>query len=191
MFMQYLNKTIFSQIAAGIMNADKKQAETQLFLHDCMRLSKQVIGAVHRGEINSASKPLKILKQKVADYRRLKNPDKFVDNMVQQEYVEAAALLAFSQKQKLPDSEKLKVAQDAYAGGLCDLSGELVRYGLNKALIADIDEVRRVKDLLDELHDGMQGILVKGELRKKADKIRWDLERISNVLLELQLKHRI
>ena len=50
-------------------------------------------------------------------------------------------------------------------------------------------EAEKLKELVDELyHQFLKLTLRNGELRKKSDQIKWNLEKLSNMMYDLKIK---
>ncbi len=181
--MVYLKKVMLAHLKKDIDSYNKSHDDDHNYMRACMHLSKKSIVASHNGKLSEAAAYAAKLAKKWQQYRKRTHTDPFVFKMIAQEWVETELLLAFLTGKALPDHHMLKVNADAYFLGMCDLSGELVRYALDAALRQDKKEVQRVKSMLDELYNAVQCFIVRGEMRKKADRLRWDLERIAHVLV--------
>ncbi len=66
------------------------------------------------------------------------------------------------------------------------MTGELGRKSVLESIAKNKDEVHNIRELVDEIH----GLFVKldlrnGDLRKKADSIKWNLSKIEEVLHDM------
>ncbi|PIZ52413.1 hypothetical protein COY27_00255 [Candidatus Woesearchaeota archaeon CG_4_10_14_0_2_um_filter_33_13] len=158
---------------------------------DVLKLSKQIIYAIHRDEIVEAAKLIvQIEKEKAAlDNMSKHSPKMSCEGSYKvaiQEYVEAILYFNFVKNGKLID---LKVAPEHFVLGVADLPGELVRKAVYLAGKGEVDKVIKIKDEVDELY----GQLLKfdfrdNEIRRKVDGIKYDLRKLEDLVLDLKLK---
>ena len=189
MGMHYIQKSLFSKLKKEIEAMDKLHDDSQAYMRSCLLLSKKSISASHKEDLKEAHKILDQLKKKVVGYKKTSR-DKFVYNMIWQEYVEAAIYLCFVENKPVPTPEELGISADSFFLGLCDASGEIVRYALHHALKQNLPKVNESQIFLDELYNGTQQIVLRqGDMRKKADKVRWDLDRVSTILFDMKRKN--
>ena len=88
--------------------------------------------------------------------------------------------------------KELKVVNaEEYLLGLCDFTGELVRYAVLRATARDKKAVQDVRNIIDAIHGQLlQFDLRNGELRKKYDSIKYNLQKAENTLYDLTLNPR-
>ena len=78
---------------------------------------------------------------------------------------------------------------ESYIGGLCDLSGELVRRAINSAISGKNSEALAIKQFISDLYgELMQFDFRNGEIRRKFDGIKYDLRKLEDMALQLKLK---
>lgn len=70
----------------------------------------------------------------------------------EQEFVEAASLIAIVEKNEIPSEKKLDVMQESYVLGLMDCIGELKRMIFDKIRIGDIDNAVRIFEIMENLY---------------------------------------
>jgi predicted translin family RNA/ssDNA-binding protein len=107
-----------------------------------------------------------------------------------QEYVEAVSYLTFVKDKKIPSRKQLGVESEEYLSGLCDLSGELVRKAVDLAINGDIKTVKEIKAFLEEFYGLLLELNPYGELRKKADQARWNLNKLEDLVYENKIRGR-
>ena len=156
---------------------------------DVLKLSKQVIYAVHRDDncvklLASLEKERKHLDVLVKKHKGLQFEGSY--KVALQEYVEALLYFNYVKLGKLID---IKVTPEHYVLGLCDLPGELVRRAVYMAGKGKVEEVIRIRDIVDEIY----GELLKfdfrqNEIRRKVDGIKYELRKLEDVVLQLQLR---
>jgi len=137
-------------------------------------LCSRSIIAVHKGDLktgknnlNQADKFLKKYKKKATGQLRryLITPE--------QEFVEAACLIAIVEKKEIPSDKKLSVMPESYVLGLLDCIGELKRMVFDKIRIGKIDEATKIFEIMENLYlhlytFSMYDKVVK-EVRRKID----------------------
>lgn len=116
-------------------------------------LCSRSIISVHKEDIKSAKSNLKqaevllkkYQKKAIGDLRRyIITPE--------QEFVEAACLLAIFEKKEIPSEKRLDVMPESYILGLLDCVGELKRMVFDKIRVGKIDEATRIFDIMENLY---------------------------------------
>ena len=152
-------------------------------------LCSKTIISIHKGDIKSAKSNLKqadvllkkYKKKATADLRRyLITPE--------QEFVEAASLMAIVEKNEIPSEKELCVMPESYVLGLMDCVGELKRMIFDKIRIGDIDNASRVFEIMENLYldlypFSMYDKVVK-EARRKIDVDRILVEDVRGAITE-------
>jgi len=150
--------------------------------------SKSIV-AVHKGDLANgkknltrAEKLLKIYKKKATgDLRRyLITPE--------QEFVEAACLIAIVEQKEIPSDKMLSVMPESYVLGLLDCVGELKRQVFDKIRIGEIDEAVSIFDIMENLYlqlytFSMYDKVVK-EARRKIDVNRILVDDVRSAITE-------
>jgi len=165
--------------------------ENQIRLcRDVIRLSKKIIYAVHRDDFKTAKSELKNIKKLI-----LKVGSKAYENnmvsMAWQEYVEAATYYSIVVEKKLPTKKALGVSTNEYLLGLCDLCGEVVRRAISCAGKGRIDETKMLtKFIQDMFGEFLQFDFRNSDLRRKADGMKYHLNKLEDVLYDLSIHKR-
>jgi translin len=167
---------------------DLQREKVILLSRDVIKVSKLIIYAVQRDSFNEAEKHLLKIKELIK-----KLPEESYDtgmrSVAMQEYVEALTFYYIITQSKLVPKEELGVISTDYLLGLCDLTGELMRKSVNYVIKDKFQEAERLKDIVDEIyHQFLKLNLRNGELRKKSDQIKWNLEKMSNMMYDLKVK---
>ena len=153
--------------------------------------SKSAIYSIHRKEYDEARKLTELSSKAIKDMESIlkKHPHiKISAENALQEYVEAALLLGFVNG-KIPSSRELEVDPFTYLCSLSDLTGELARRSVIEATAKNVSDVQKIKDTIEEIH----GIMIRfdlrnGDLRKKSDAIKWNLNKVEELLYDLKKK---
>ena len=183
----------FTKMQKDIQDYDSAREKLIKQSRVVLKLSKQVIYAVHRDEIKEAGALLKQIEseKKALDKLASYNPKMSCEGSYKvaiQEYVEAALYYNFVKSGKLVE---LNVATEHFVLGLADLPGELVRKAVFLAGKGEVDKVGKIKDEVDSIY----GELLKfdfrsNDIRRKVDAVKYDLRKLEDLVLDLKLKGR-
>ncbi len=154
-------------------------------------LCSRSIIAVHKGDLKTGKNNLK-----QADILLKKYKKKATGGLrrylitPEQEFVEAACLIAVVEKKEIPSDKKLSVMPESYVLGLLDCVGELKRMVFDKIRIGEIDEATKVFEVMENLYlqlytFSMYDKVVK-EARRKIDVNRILVEDVRAVITEEQ-----
>jgi len=183
-----LDKREFLKIGKDLRIFEEKREQVIILSREIIQLSKQIIYALHRDDINKASKIVKDIKSKVT-----KLPKEYFDagiqNVALQEYVEAVCFYEFLRNNKIPTRTLLKVDTENYLMGLCDLTGELMRKAVKAVIKKKFDYASKIKDLVEELYgEFLKFDLRNSELRKKSDSIKWNLQKLEDLMYNISVR---
>jgi predicted translin family RNA/ssDNA-binding protein len=157
-------------------------------LHD----SKRVIFGLHRGDEDKAAKDLADIESRLKKmeekfgYKRLVEEGSYKAGA--EEYVEAKMLYLAIKGKPLDAIKGIRLSYDSYLGGICDLTGELVRRAINKAAAGDIKEVERVKNIIGDVMASLVEFDFTGYLRTKYDQAKGNLRKIEQINYEIKTK---
>jgi translin len=188
-----LDKKEFGKIRKEMEDFDLKRDSIIQESREVITLSKKIIYALHRNDISSASKYVKEIEKKK---KSLENIHVWLDTNINQaafqEYVEALCYYHFIKDNRIPTKDSLKVDNENYLMGLCDLTGELVRKAVNEVIKKNFEQAFEIKELVEEIYgEFLEFNLRNGELRKKSDQIKWNLRKLEDVVFELKIKGRL
>ena len=192
-----INKSDFTKLQKEIESFDNAREKLIGKSRDVVQLSKKVIYAVHRDQIHEAEKYRDSMKKELAALKKLAEPHHALEtsgsfNIAEQEFVEAACFLDFAKNGKITPHSDLQVSIEAYLLGICDLTGELLRKGINDSIKGNYQTTVAIKDVVAELYgELMQFDFRNGEIRRKFDSIKYALNKLEDVVLELKLGGKI
>ncbi len=153
----------FTKLRKDIQDYDSEREKLIKQSRDVLKLSKQVIYAVHRDELAEAAKLIKDIEAEkkkldlIAKHSRKMGSEGSYKVAIQ-EYAEALLYYHFVKDGKLVD---LPIDTEHFILGLGDLPGELVKF-----------------DFRDN------------EVRRKFDAVKYDLRKLEDLVLDLKLKGR-
>lgn len=191
-----INSKDLKKLHKEIADYDTEREKLIKKSRDVLKLSKQIIYAVHRDELKEAARLIKEIEKEKNTLKEIAKHSWFLLSegsyrVAIQEYVEAMLYYGFLKEGRLIRKEELKVKGTNYLLGLCDLTGELVRKAVFLAGKGKSKEVVKIKDLVD----GIYGELLKfdfreQELRRKFDSVKYDLRKLEDLVLDIKFKSR-
>jgi translin len=183
-----INKKLFESMKKDLELFDRKREETIDLSRKVISQSKLVIYAVQRGSLDDALKQITKIKELMAKLS-VNNYDTNMATVARQEYVEALTFYYYMKENKLVTKDELHVSSYEYLLGLCDLTGELMRKAVNNVINGKISDAENIRNLVDEIyHQFLKLNLRNSELRKKSDQIKWNLEKLENMMYDLKIK---
>lgn len=156
-----------------------------------LKASKQAIYAIHRNDLKEAKKLIsEAKKEKIRIEKKIKRPELRTGGFSNacEEFAEAVIFLSVIETGKVPSQKSVGVSNEEYLGGIADLTGELGRRAVLLGTERDTNGVKKIRDLVDEIF----GEFVKfnfrnGDLRRKYDAIKYNLQKIEKVLYDLKV----
>lgn len=180
-----LDKKDFEDIRKDLEKYEEKREEIIRKSRDVIRLSKLIIYSCQRNELKEAEKALAECKS-VLKTIPLEYYDTDIETVAFQEYVEAACFYEFIRSGKVPSKKDLGVKAEHYLLGLCDLTGELVRQAVNDVINKKNDRALVIREVVNDIYGEFLKLnLRNGELRKKADSIKWNLKKLEELALDI------
>jgi len=184
-------KPSLNKIAKSLENIQEAREFLLKNTREVIILCSRSIIAVHKGDLKTGKNNLK-----QADILLKKYKKKATGGLrrylitPEQEFVEAACLIAFVEKKEIPSDKKLSVMTESYVLGLLDCVGELKRMVFDKIRIGEIDEATRVFEVMENLYlqlytFSMYDKVVK-EARRKIDVNRILVDDVRSVITEEQ-----
>ncbi len=187
-----LSKKDFELIRKELKDFEVKREETIQTSRNIITLSKQIIYSVHRNELDQAGKLLKEIRSKIKSLDKNKDYDTGISSVAFQEYVEAIAFYEIIKNGKLPSKRDLEVDVESYLSGLADLTGELGRKAVHEAIRKEFGNVVKIKELVEDIYgEFLKFDLRNGELRKKSDSIKWNLNKLEDMVFSLNINSRL
>jgi translin len=187
-----LDKKNIAEMESYIKEEDSQREALLAKARLVLKNSKAAIYSIHRKELKIAKEHIDESLKMISELRRIvaKYPQfgYNIDNALE-EYVEACVLYGFVKHKKIPNSHELGMDPMNYLGGLSDLTGELGRMAVIEATAKDKPQVKLIRDLIDEVYGAfIRFDLRNGELRKKSDAIKWNLNKVEELLYDLNRK---
>ncbi|AJW71609.1 translin family protein [Nitrosopumilus adriaticus] len=139
--------------------------------------SKSII-AVHKGELETGKNNLKQADILLKKYKKKATGglERYLITP-EQEFVEAACLIAIVEKKEIPSDKKLSVMPESYVLGLLDCVGELKRMVFDKIRVGKIDDATRIFDIMENLYMNLYTFSLYDKVVKEARR-KIDVNRI-------------
>eukprot|EP01091_Cochliopodium_minus_P000055 TRINITY_DN1008_c0_g1_i2.p1 TRINITY_DN1008_c0_g1~~TRINITY_DN1008_c0_g1_i2.p1 ORF type:complete len:230 (-),score=84.45 TRINITY_DN1008_c0_g1_i2:93-782(-) len=188
------------RLNVSYQESDKKREIIIKESRDILKFSKKSIFSIHRNDINTSKDQLQQAKKKIEYLNNIinENNNNKEENLrfgsfsgSLEEYVEAVIFHKYFTKNKIPTlkSKYLQhVNSNEYIGGLIDFTGEITRLAVIKATQRDVEKVKEIKVLIEDIFSSLiQFDFRNGNLRKKYDSVKWNLNKCENLLYDLSL----
>lgn len=183
----------FKKLRREIQDYDTEREKLIKKSRDVLKLSKQIIYAVHRDEIVAAERLIKQIEKEKDKLNEIAKHSKKMScegsyKVAIQEYVEALLYYHFVKEGKLVN---LKVRAEHFVLGLADLPGELVRKAVFLAGKGNVGKVIKIKEAVDLIYGELLMFDFRdNEIRRKIDAVKYDLRKLEDLVLDLKLKKR-
>lgn len=178
-----LNPADFKELMHEMKEADARREKLIQLSRDIIRESKLIIYALQRDEKSDIKKIQGLFKQ------LRKESATGIEDTAVQEYVEALCFYRYVHDTKIPSRQELGVDTENYLMGLCDLTGELVRKAVKDVIEKRYESARAITMLVEEIYGAfLQLDLRNGPLRQKSDSIKWNLQKLEHLMLDIARK---
>lgn len=191
-----VDKQAFAGMRNQMKRYDALREDLIRLSRDVLQLSKKAIYSLHRNEAKTARSQLTKAKSIINRINKLTKKDSRLAitgayNEALEEYVEASCYYSLISKKRLPTAKQLGVGADAYLPGLCDLVGELVRKAINSAIKGDTKTALEIRDFVTQVHQELMLFDFRNiPVRRKFDSIKYGLEKLEDLALQIKMKKR-
>ncbi len=191
-----VDKQAFVEIRKRLQRFDQLRDELIKTSRDALTLSKKAIYSLHRNEAATARQQLASAKKKIGQMNKLLRQDPHLAvtgayNEALEEYVEASCYYSLLASKQLPTAKQLGVDIDSYLPGLCDLVGELVRKAINSAIKGDTKTALEIRNFVTEIYQELMLFDFRNSpVRRKFDSIKYGLEKLEDLALQIKMKKR-
>ena len=192
-----INKKAFIEMRKKIEQFDSLREDLIKTSRDLLKISKAAIYNIHRHKISDASKQLKNAKTIIKKMDSFITKDATLASVgayseALEEYVEASCYYNFIKNNKLPTAKELGVETMVYLQGVCDLVGELVRKAINSSIKGEFKTALKIRDFVADIYGELMMFDFRNSpVRRKFDSIKYGLDKLENLILELKLKNKL
>lgn len=187
-----INKKFVEKLREDYYEREKERRQiislSNVVLHD----SKRSIFSLHRGEPEAAAAKLEEVERilskldKQFGFRRITEEGAY--RAAVEEYAEAKLFYAVITAGKIDRIKEIRLGHESYLGGLCDLTGELVRRAVNEAAAGRIGEVEKIKKAVNDIMAELVNFDMTGYLRTKYDQAKGNLRKIEQIDYEIKIR---
>jgi len=185
-------KNVKSSLPLISKNLEKTNSKREFLIknnRETVILCSQAIISIHKNDLNVAKKKIAKAKSELTKLKQKTSGD-LVRYIItpEQEFVEAASLLAIIECKEIPSVKSLNVSDESYILGLLDCIGELKRQVIDKIRVGDSKRATQLFDVMENLYLLLYPFasydkIVK-ETRRKLDVNRMLVEETRSVLTE-------
>ena len=185
-------KNVKSSLPLISKNLEKTNSKREFLIknnRETVILCSQAIISIHKNDLNAAKKKIAKAKSELTKLKQ-KTSGNLVRYIItpEQEFVEAASLLAVIEGKEIPSVKSLNVSDESYILGLLDCIGELKRQVIDKIRVGDSKRATQLFDVMENLYLLLYPFasydkIVK-ETRRKLDVNRILVEETRSVLTE-------
>ncbi|MEM2428329.1 MAG: haloacid dehalogenase [Candidatus Bathyarchaeia archaeon] len=148
---------IFAKLEHTLSEKDSVRDSIQETARSIIRLSKTVLGLIHRGLLEEAKLEADKFSSLLVNLEKLRSlhEEFYFSNLIAdayQEYCEARVLLTYLSESRIPNWEELRSPPISYLLGLLDMVGELRRLTLDCIRRGDIDAAERFLKTMDDIY---------------------------------------
>lgn len=192
-----INKKAFTGMRKQIEKFDSLREDLIKTSRDLLKISKAAIYNIHRHKISDAEKQLKKAKTIIKKMNSFIKKDATLASVgayseALEEYVEASCYYKFIKNNKLPTAKELGVETMVYLQGVCDLVGELVRKAINSSIKGEFKTALKIRDFVADIYGELMMFDFRNSpVRRKFDSIKYGLDKLENLILELKLKKKL
>ena len=171
-------KSSLDKISKSLSNVQDNREFLLKNTREIIILCSRSIISVHKGELKTARKNLAEVDLLLKKYRKkaTANLQRYLVTS-EQEYVEAACLLAIVEGKEIPSDKKLKVMGESYVLGLLDCVGELKRMVFDKIRVGDTDRALKIFEIMESLYLSLYSFSMYDKVVKEARR-KIDVNRI-------------
>ena len=185
-------KNVKSSLPLISKNLEKTNSKREFLIknnRETVILCSQAIISIHKNDLKTAKKKIAKAKSELTKLKQ-KTSGSLVRYIItpEQEFVEAASLLAVIEGKEIPSVKSLNISDESYILGLLDCIGELKRQVIDKIRVGDSKRATQLFDVMENLYLLLYPFasydkIVK-EARRKLDVNRMLVEETRSVLTE-------
>lgn len=188
-----LNKQFFTKLKKDFLEYVGYRRQIIKNSGDALHKSKQAIFSLHRENFKEAEGLLKeaegifsYLKNKIKKQEVLDSEGAY--KAAVEEYVEAKLFYNFLKTGKINKIKEMDITFNSYLGGICDLTGEILRRAVNQASRGNYKEVEKARDIIEEIMAELIQMNLTSYLRVKYDQAKNNLKKIEQIIYEIKIR---
>lgn len=161
---------------------------SNIILHD----SKRVIFSLHRNDQAKAKESLSEIEKNFNNLEKKFGGARLLQEgsykAATEEYVEAKLFYSVLLTGKVDKIKEVNLGYESYLGGICDLTGEMVRRAINQAAAGHPEEAEKIKLAINDIMAELVEFDMTGYLRTKYDQAKTNLRKIEQIDYDIKLR---
>jgi len=191
-----IDKKLFEDLKTTYKRYTKLRDKIIVMSRDVLRNSKQAIFAMHRDEMENAAKSLQEAESKLLEIEKFFKEEEMMKyegsyKACVEEYVEAKLLYEYLKTGNVElKNPKVSLVFDDYLGGICDLTGEILRKSVQAVTKGEIEKVHKYQETVQDIAGELVQYDLLGKLRSKYDAVKRNLRRIEEISYDLKIREK-
>lgn len=187
-----VNKKFIEKLKKEYTEGEGERRQIISLSNVALHESKRAIFTLHRNEIEKAEEKLKEVEdvlqklEKKFGLKRINEEGSY--KAAVEEYAEAKFFSFIVNRKKIDAIKEVKLEAISYLGGLCDTTGEMVRWAINEAAGGRPEKVEKIKNMINEIMSELVEFDMTGYLRTKYDQAKGNLRKIEQIDYEIKIR---
>jgi predicted translin family RNA/ssDNA-binding protein len=189
------NNKLFDKISKELSLYQKERGVINHISSSILTKSKQSIFLAHDGKMKEASDTLEEAKKKLREANKQYNKSNRLDfegsyQAAAEEFLEAKFFIDVLSGKQITVDKEFKFSPEEYLGGLCDMTGELVRQSVLCASEKNLKLLQNYREITKDIVGFIMTLYLSGKIRMKFDDAKRNLKRIETIIYEINLTIR-
>ena len=189
------NNKLFDKISKELSLYQKERGVIHHNSRTILSKSKQSIFFAHDSKLDEAQKVLDEARENLRELNKKYNKSNRLDfegsyQAAVEEFLEAKFFLDILNGKSITQDKEFKFSPEEYIGGLCDMTGELVRQAVLRGEEKNLKLLQSYREIIKEIVGFMMKLYMSGKLRMKFDDTKRNLKRIETIIYEINLTIR-
>lgn len=189
------NNKLFDKISKELSLYQKERGVINHISSSILTKSKQSIFLAHDGKMKEANDTLEEAKNKLREANKKYNKSNRLDfegsyQAAAEEFLEAKFFIDVLSGKQITVDKEFKFSPEEYLGGLCDMTGELVRQSVLCASEKNLKLLQKYREITKDIVGFIMTLYLSGKIRMKFDDAKRNLKRIETIIYEINLTIR-
>jgi len=190
--VQRINSEEFDEIRGRMEARDEMRENLIKRSRDGQKAAKQAIFALHRNDWKRAKSLIGECELVISELLPVSQEEPFLRygsfSNVLEEYAEAKLYLIWLEEKRVANPSEFPMLEPVeYLGGLCDLTGEVGRFAVQRGTKRDSAGVKWCLETNLSILNALQTLSLPNKLNKKIDPLRSSVEKLEKIMYELSL----
>jgi len=190
--VQRINSEEFDEIRGRMEARDEMRENLIKRSRDGQKAAKQAIFALHRNDWKRAKSLIGECELVISELLPVSQEEPFLRygsfSNVLEEYAEAKLYLIWLEEKRVANPSEFPMLEPVeYLGGLCDLTGEVGRFAVQRGTKRDSSGVKWCLETNLSILNALQTLSLPNKLNKKIDPLRSSVEKLEKIMYELSL----